>query len=211
MRHGADEREEAEVSTDLVHRIHAGDREAEAKLFERYRRGLLYLLTRRTRDAHLAEDMLQESFRIVLVRLRKQGLAEPAKLAAFLRATALNLLTADYRKAARRQTETDEEAVSGARDQRESQLAQVLKDEAASTVRAVLEELPTPRDRELLFRFYVAEEPKEAICADLKLESLHFNRVLHRARQRFKERLLALLDTRTLPRAHPGGRSETFA
>jgi RNA polymerase sigma-70 factor (ECF subfamily) len=33
----------------------------------------------------------------------------------------------------------------------------------------------------------VAEEDKARICADLGLSSLHFNRVLNRARDRYRE------------------------
>lgn len=54
-------------------------------------------------------------------------------------------------------------------------------------IRRVLNGLTTDRDREVLFRFYINEERKEQICADLGLSDLHFNRVLHRARQRYKE------------------------
>jgi RNA polymerase sigma-70 factor (ECF subfamily) len=39
----------------------------------------------------------------------------------------------------------------------------------------------------VLFRFYVVEDDKDRICADLGLTSLHFNRVLHRARERYRE------------------------
>jgi hypothetical protein len=39
----------------------------------------------------------------------------------------------------------------------------------------------------VLFRFYLAEDKKEQICADLGLSGLHFNRVLHRARERYLE------------------------
>ncbi len=53
-------------------------------------------------------------------------------------------------------------------------------------VRQVIGELKTERDRQLLLRFYLAEDDKEQICSDLGLSSLHFNRVLFRARQRFK-------------------------
>jgi len=51
----------------------------------------------------------------------------------------------------------------------------------------VIGELDGDRDRELLFRFYIAEEDKERLCEELGLTSLHFNRVLFRARQRYKE------------------------
>jgi RNA polymerase sigma-70 factor (ECF subfamily) len=66
------------------------------------------------------------------------------------------------------------------------QLAQLLQKEKAGVVRQVLGELYSQRDREVLYRFYVAEEDKEQICIDLGLSSLHFNHVLFRARERFR-------------------------
>jgi DNA-directed RNA polymerase specialized sigma24 family protein len=57
-------------------------------------------------------------------------------------------------------------------------------------VRQVIQELGTSRDRDILLRFYIAEEDKERISADFGLSSLQFNRVLHRARERYREILL---------------------
>ena len=54
-------------------------------------------------------------------------------------------------------------------------------------MRQVLDELPVERDRQLLRQFYLRQESKERICADHGLTSLQFNRVLHRARERFRE------------------------
>jgi DNA-directed RNA polymerase specialized sigma24 family protein len=54
-------------------------------------------------------------------------------------------------------------------------------------VRRVIQELGTSRDRDILLRFYIAEEDKERISADFGLSSLQFNRVLHRARERYRE------------------------
>jgi RNA polymerase sigma-70 factor (ECF subfamily) len=54
----------------------------------------------------------------------------------------------------------------------------------------VIEELGISRDRDILLRFYIAEEDKERISADFGLSSLQFNRVLHRARERYRERYL---------------------
>jgi RNA polymerase sigma-70 factor (ECF subfamily) len=59
--------------------------------------------------------------------------------------------------------------------------------ERAALVRRVLAEMPSERDRQILFRFYLAEDDKESICLDLGLTSLHFNRVLFRARERYRE------------------------
>ena len=46
------------------------------------------------------------------------------------------------------------------------------------------------RDREILRRFYVEEEDKDSICKDLKIDGTHFNRVLFRAKARFREAIL---------------------
>ena len=173
---------------DLVRRIASGDPEAEAELVERYSRGLLFLLRRLAPE--LAEDLHQETFRIVLERLRRRELDEPEGLAGFLRGIARNLVIAERRKTARRRTEADEEELAQAVNPAPGQLSAVLLDEEAETVRQLIRELPTERDRQLLLRFYVGEEDKESLCADLGLDSLHFNRVLFRARQRFKELLL---------------------
>lgn len=183
------EPDEAEVATDLVRRIAAGDAAAEAALVERYSRGLLYLLRRQGVSPELADDLHQETFRIVIERLRKRELDDPAGLAGFLRGTARNLVIAEHRKAARRKTDADPEGLEQAVNPAPGQLQTVLLDEEADIVRRLIRELPTARDQQLLMRFYVAEEEKESICSDLGLDSLHFNRVLFRARGRFKELL----------------------
>ena len=178
---------EAEVATDLVRRIAAGDAAAEAQLVQRYSRGLLYLLRRQGVSPELADDLHQETFRIVLERLRRKELDDPAGLAGFLRGTARNLAVAEHRKTARRRTDADPEGLEQAVHSGPGQLQTVLLDEEANIVRRLIRELPTDRDQQLLMRFYVAEEEKESLCTDLGLDSLHFNRVLFRARQRFKE------------------------
>jgi hypothetical protein len=45
--------------------------------------------------------------------------------------------------------------------------------------------LPVQRDREVLERFYLREEPRTSIRESLKLTDMQFNQVLWRARQRF--------------------------
>jgi RNA polymerase sigma-70 factor (ECF subfamily) len=180
---------EAEIAANLVRRIAAGEASAEAELVQRYSRGLLYLLRRLGASPELADDLHQETFRVVLERLRRKALDDPAGLAGFLRGTARNLLIAERRKSARRKTEADDEELAQAVQPSPSQLSSVLHDEEAEIVRTLINELPTDRDRQLLLRFYVAEEEKESICAALDLDHLHFNRVLFRARQRFKELL----------------------
>ncbi|HSR51480.1 MAG TPA: sigma-70 family RNA polymerase sigma factor [Acidobacteriota bacterium] len=178
---------EQKVASRLATRIRQGDQTAEEEFVQRYSRGLMLYLRTFCRDHALAEDLHQEAFGVVLVRLRDTGLDEPARLGAFLRRTARNLFIGDYRKKARRRTDDGVERLHRLATVPPNQHRRLEREQQAQWVRELLHELNTPRDREILFRFYIAEEDKQDICRDLDLDGLHFNRVLFRARQRLKE------------------------
>lgn len=184
----ADDRR-AEVAAELVARIGRGERDAEAELVERYSRGVLVVLRHVTGDPDLADDLHQETFRVALEKLRAGGIDKPESLSAFLRATARNLATAVFRKRARQKTDADPEQIERVEDTRPSQQAAVERREDAELVRDVLGELRVERDRQLLFRYYIAEDDKQRICAELELSGRQFDRVLFRARQRFRQLL----------------------
>jgi RNA polymerase sigma-70 factor (ECF subfamily) len=189
----SEETPEPEVAAGLVRRIGSGDATAEEELVRRYSRGLLFHLRRMTADPDLSDDLHQETFRVVLERLRGGAIADPERLSGFILGTGRNLFLGGWRKQTRR---GERDAVDVAEleilDDAPGPLDQVLREEELGEVRRLIGELATDRDRQLLFRFYVAEEAKERICADLGLSSLHFNRVLFRARQRFKDLLAGL-------------------
>jgi RNA polymerase sigma-70 factor, ECF subfamily len=191
----ADSTPEPEISARLVAGIRAGERSAEHEMIERYGRGLLYLLRRRCGDPELALDLRQDTFRIALEKLRIESITDVEKLAAFLRGVALNLLTAHRRKLARRATTADSDSVEATADERRGPYDHASSSQAQEAVRALLAELRTPRDREILTRLYLEEEDKDVICADLGIDAAHFSRVLFRAKQRFKE-LLAKAERR---------------
>jgi len=172
------------INVDLAGRVQAGDRQAEEELVARYQRGVGFVLRRSVRDTHVVEDLSQETFRIALEKIRHGDLREPAKLAGFLCSLARNLAIEHFRRAsAQRSSGSSEESLSAA----PGPLEDLLRSEQARIVRRILSDLPTERDRQILLRFYLAEEDKETICRDLGLTSLHFNRVLFRARERYRE------------------------
>lgn len=171
----------------LVERIRAGDPNAEAELVEGYRLGLSYLLRKVTGDPVLSEDLVQETFQVALRRIRAGELREPEKLSGFIRQTAKNLALREHRRSERWEEDADWEPDRGPVDPGESQLGRVLRQETAGLVRRVLAEMRSGRDRQLLYRYYIAEHAKEEICRDLGLSSLNFNLVLFRARERFRK------------------------
>jgi len=104
---------------------------------------------------------------------------------------ALNLLTGHWRKQQRRATMTDSAQVERAAHDAPGPEGAVSRDQEQQAVRNLLEALSTPRDREILRRVYLLEEDRERVCADLGIDSVHFSRVLFRAKQRLRSLLEA--------------------
>jgi RNA polymerase sigma-70 factor (ECF subfamily) len=196
MERGAvpDEAAEAPDAADLVRRIQGGEAAAESELVARFSRGLLLMLRRLVQNPALADDIHQETFALVLGKIRRGEVREPEKLAGFIRATARNLFIADRRKEAR-YSALDDGREEGEGTSLEATLAdrgpapidRVLAEEEARQVRRLLDELRFDRDRQLLLRFYLSDDGKEEICADLGVEPERFNQVLFRARERLRE------------------------
>jgi RNA polymerase sigma-70 factor (ECF subfamily) len=182
-----------EALEELVARVRSGDRRAEEQVVELYGRGVAIILDRHTNGRPEAEDLFQDTFRVGLEKLRRGELREPAKLPGFLAQIARSLAIEHYRKITRRKTDADSDAVLEAVAPSEGPLGNLLARENAMLVRRVLQELANERDRQILLRFYIAEEDKDRISADYGLSSLQFNRVLHRARQRYKELMVERL------------------
>jgi RNA polymerase sigma-70 factor (ECF subfamily) len=174
----------------LAARIQAGDQRAEERVIQLYGRGVAIILDRHTNGRPEAEDLFQDTFRLALEKLRRGELREPAALPGFVAQIARSLAIEHYRKAARRKTEPDSDALGEVVAAETSPLGRLLERENAFLVRRVIQELANERDREVLLRFYIAEEDKDRIAADHGMTSLQFNRVLHRARQRYKELFL---------------------
>ena len=174
------------IAVALTQDIKTGDSNAERLLVQRYRNGLLFFLARQCGDETMAEDIAHDTFVTVIQRLRGDGIDKPERLSAFILSTAKNLLLGQFRKNKRRQTEADTQVVERATSDEPSQEEHLTRVHTAELVREVLDDLPNPRDRELLVRFYLDEEDKDSICETLALSSLHFNRVIHRARNRMK-------------------------
>ena len=150
--------------------------------------GLRALILRRVRDPEVAADILQDAAVTTLEKLRSGEISHPENVGGYLYRVALNHLRNHRRK--------DRTALSSADGLEELQereddpdWTRVGRPQWAHAARKVLEEMPATRDRDLLVRFYLNDEAKEQICQDLQLSAEHFNRVIFRARNRFRELL----------------------
>jgi RNA polymerase sigma-70 factor, ECF subfamily len=148
--------------------------------------GLRALILRRVRDPEAAADILQDAAVTTLEKLRSGEIAQPENLGGYLYRVALNHLRNHRRK--------DRSAVSSAEALDELPSSENQDDwgniggrQWATAARRMLEEMPVARDRDILVRFYLDDEDKDSICRELQLSEDHFNRVIFRARNRFRE------------------------
>jgi RNA polymerase sigma-70 factor, ECF subfamily len=148
--------------------------------------GLRALILRRVRDPEVAADILQDAAVTTLEKLRSGEIAHPENVGGYLYRVALNHLRNHRRK--------DRSALSSAdgldelpASENDAGWENIRGRQWATAARRMLEELPVARDREVLVRFYLDDEDREKICRELRLSEEHFNRVIFRARNRFRE------------------------
>jgi len=150
--------------------------------------GLRALILRRVRDPQLAADILQDAAVTTLEKLRAGEISQPNRIGGYLFRVALNHLR-NYRRKDRSALSNAEALESLPHHEENLGMAEIKHATWTRIAREVLRELPTPRDRDLLVRFYLNDESKQDICQALGLTDEHFNRVTFRARNRFRELL----------------------
>ena len=171
----------------LVSRIRSGERSAEDELVRRYSRGVSIIIGQSVADTPAAADVYQETFRLALLKVRAGEVRDPDRLSGFICGIARSLVIEHFRRAARFTARHEAEPDRQLPSPEPSQLDQLLRKERAALARQVLSELPSDRDRKILYRFYLEDDEKDDICADLGISALHFNQVISRARQRYKK------------------------
>jgi RNA polymerase sigma-70 factor, ECF subfamily len=152
--------------------------------------GLRALILRRVRDPEIAADILQDAAVTTLEKLRGGNISRPENIGGFLYRVALNHVR-NYRRKDRAPVTSSDDLESLPSPQGHVEWEGGGRRDWARIAQRVLAELPTARDRELLVRFYLRDEDKNAICAELGLSNEHFHRVIFRARNRFRALLEA--------------------
>lgn len=150
--------------------------------------GIKSLLERRCGSAAVAEDLLSEAVETSLRKLRDGAIARPEQLVGYVYRVALNLLR-NFRRQDKSGRTFSEGIDNVADDAERDAAASIEQARWAKLMREVLNELPNQRDRELIACFYLEEEDKETLCRRFDITAVHFNRVIHRARERFRELL----------------------
>lgn len=175
------------LPADIVAGIHAGDKDAEKELVERYYQPVTTLLQVRCHDNALAEDICHDTFALVIEKLRKQPIDHPDRLASFVRQVAHNLFISDYRRQQRQNTRPDTEFIKYLMSEQPGAEYELQMQQLQELVTNLLAEMPKARDQQILRMHYLTDLQKPVICKRLGLSSKNYDRVIFRARQRMRE------------------------
>lgn len=169
---------------ELVDRIRSGDSTATEELYHYFSRGVRLLLYRQLGPEHI-DDRVHDLFLTVLESIRNGQLREPERLLGFIR-TIVRRHTAnaimDSVEQRRGQLDIDEQWALAAETRNPEQ--NVIQRERIELIRGTLAELGE-RDREILTRFYLHEQPAAQICEEMGLNETQFRLLKSRAKARF--------------------------
>ncbi len=166
----------------LTQRIHYGDKRAETLFCNTYYGSVRRLVTSLCKDPIQAEDVTQDTLLIVLLKLRNEGIDHPDRLTSYVHQTARFTLIGGLRQGS--QVSHYESMDDQEGSERTEQV--VDGDERRTLVCRMIDSLEVERDREVLIRSYICDEPKGSVCEALALSRTHFDRVISRARIRLR-------------------------
>jgi RNA polymerase sigma-70 factor (ECF subfamily) len=169
---------------ELVARIQADDTRALEDLYRIFARGIKYQICRQLGPQDL-EDKVHDCFLLVVQAIRKGELREPDRLMGFVRTVVRRQIAAYIETViqSRRQTtdlETGRIVADFGHDPENSIMVQEEEELAYRVLRGI-----SRRDREILTRFYLREEPPELICEKMNLTDTQFRLLKSRAKARF--------------------------
>lgn len=192
--HMASSNEQGVSNMELLRAIALGSKDAECSLVNKYYKSLFFILRSQTKDESLTEDLCQETFLKVIEKARNSSIRNPDALGMFIRQTGVNILIEHKRSIVRRKTYSSDTIEQAEHLKQSPQLYQIHSKNLVEITQQVINELKTQRDRDLLYDYFVKGVDKEVFCQQQAITATHFDRVLFRARQRFKQALAIKLE-----------------
>lgn len=168
----------------LVEKIRAGDTSSMEELYRVFSRGIRYYLCRHLGPQEL-DDRVHDSFLIVVQAIRNGSLREPERLMGFVRTIVRRQVAAYIDQAVQQRRDFADLDLGGrVADLRQNPEQKAIREEKAGIMLKVLKGI-SPRDREILTRFYLYEQTQEQICAEMNLSETQFRLLKSRAKARF--------------------------
>ena len=168
---------------EYVERLREGDPPTELHFVTYFDQLLRIKLRARMLASETVEDLRQETYIRVFVKLREDGIRQPERLGAFVNSTCNNVLMEFYRSSSRTSPWDDSylEMPDHAVDSEGFLITKQMKER----VRQVIGELPK-KDRDLLRALFLEEKDKDEVCKQFGVDRDYFRVLLHRAKDKFR-------------------------
>jgi RNA polymerase sigma factor (sigma-70 family) len=170
----------------LVRRVQGGDPDGMEALYGVFARGVRYYLCRQLGPQEL-DDKVHDVFLIVVNAIRRGEVREPERLMGFVRTVVRRQIAAHIDRAVqKRKDQVDVESGIRLADVRLNPEEGAIERQKAELMEGILRGI-SRRDREILTRFYLQEQPQEQICLEMNLTETQFRLLKSRAKTRFSE------------------------
>jgi RNA polymerase sigma factor (sigma-70 family) len=172
--------------TVLVNQIKAGEDAGMEQLYKLFNRGIRYYLCRQLGPQEL-EDKVHDTFLIVVNAVKRGDLREPDRLMGFVRTVVRRQVAAYIENAVHtRREQADLETGVSVADRKQNPEQEAMIHQKAALMKSALSAL-SKRDRDILVRFYLQEQPQERICEEMALTETQFRLLKSRAKAKFGE------------------------
>jgi len=178
---------------EYVERLREGDPPTELHFVTYFDQLLRIKLRARMLASETVEDLRQETYIRVFVKLREDGIRQPERLGAFVNSTCNNVLMEFYRSSSR--TSPWDDSYLEMPDRAVDTEGFLITKQMKERVRQVIGELPK-KDRDLLRALFLEEKDKDEVCKQFGVDRDYFRVLLHRAKDKF--RVLYEIDRETL-------------
>jgi RNA polymerase sigma-70 factor, ECF subfamily len=170
----------------LVAQVKAGQDAGMEQLYKLFSRGIRYYLCRQLGPQEL-EDKVHDTFLIVVNAIKRGDLREPERLMGFVRTVVRRQVAAYIEQAVHtRREQADIETGITVADRKQNPEQEAMLRQKADLMKSALAAL-SQRDRDILVRFYLKEQPQEQICREMELTETQFRLLKSRAKAKFGE------------------------
>lgn len=169
----------------IVSRIRSNDATAMEDLYAVFARGIRYFILRNLGPDEL-DDRVHDCFILVAEAIQNGELRDPARLMGYVRTVVKRYIATTIEVAVQqRRAQVDyEDNLFCLSDWKEDPERAVMSRQRAEIAQKVMQGISN-RDREILHRFYVDEQPPEQICDEMGLSFNQFRLLKSRAKKRF--------------------------
>lgn len=168
----------------LVEGVKRGDREAMEALYVSFNHGVRYYFCKHLGPVDL-DDHVHDAYLTVIQAIRTGTLREPEALMGFVKTIIRRQVAAGIDCAVQsRRERADFEVSAFVMDDRQNPEQEAIGRQKTQLMVQVLEEI-SPRDREILTRFYLYGQSQDEICREMQLTETQFRLLKSRAKARF--------------------------